>query len=162
MRYKRAFVATLKDVTITRGSDGETATIAYKDPGIYETDLKIGSDIKLMSDQEILDCHNECLMAQEASIEDYVAVEVPLGKPQVTYYERSGQWVPRGEVLRCHVSDDENGKAIIWLDDREFNMEEFGRVLSAFAGWGMRITFVPGSETHQIPLIEIKDLPPDE
>jgi hypothetical protein len=34
---------------------------------------------------------------------------------------------------------------------------EFGRLLTTYAGWGMRIVFVPDDETHQKPTIRIGD-----
>jgi hypothetical protein len=32
---------------------------------------------------------------------------------------------------------------VVEIDDREFTLEEFGKMLVTYAGWGMRIEFVP-------------------
>ena len=66
------------------------------------------------------------------------------------------QWVPRGDVLRCLVSDDD-GEAVIEIDGRDFSLEEFGRMLTTFAGWGMRICFVPEDELAREPEIEVRE-----
>jgi hypothetical protein len=46
------------------------------------------------------------------------------------------------------------------IDDREFTMAEFGRMIATYAGWGMRICFVPEDEVGKKPDIEVKD--PDD
>ncbi len=51
--------------------------------------------------------------------------------------------VPRGGGLRCHVGDDEAGELVIDIDGRVLSLQDFGRMLRVFAGWGMRIAFVP-------------------
>jgi hypothetical protein len=60
-----------------------------------------------MIDEDILELHNDCLEAQQASADsfEWVATEVPPGKPQVKRDRVSGQLVPRGDVLRCHIED---------------------------------------------------------
>ena len=68
----------------------------------------------------------------------HVAVEVPLGSPQIKYFARRYQWCPRGGVLRCLVEDDENGQLVVGIDDQELSLEEFGRMLTTYVGWGMR------------------------
>ena len=65
--------------------------------------------------------------------------------------------MPRGRVLRCHIEDDENGQAMIYIDDQEFSLAEFGALLRCFAGWGMRITFVPEDEVTEQPEIEVRE-----
>ena len=69
--------------------------------------------------------------------------------------------MPRGRVLRCHIKDDENRETVIYIDDREFNLTEFGGLLRFFAGWGMRITFVPEDKVTEQPKIEVHE-PEDE
>ena len=44
------------------------------------------------------------------------------------------QWVPRGRVLRCHIEDDE--KTVIYIDDRAFDLAEFGGLLRFFLPGG--------------------------
>ena len=64
-------------------------------------------------------------------------------------------------MLRCEISDDEEGQTRLYIDDNELSMSEFGKVLSVFNGWGMRITFVPDDELDREPKIEVKE-PKDE
>ncbi len=156
-KIKRPHIAELGEITITR--DGETAIIEYKEPGIGVTHLKIGKEIYQMSDEDVLNCHNDCISAQFESMRNYkyVATEIPPGKPQVEYFDRGCYWTPRGDVLRCEVSCDDNHETAILIDDQEFSMHEFGKMLSTFEGWGMRISFVPEDEIYKSPSIEIKD-----
>jgi hypothetical protein len=86
-----------------------------------------------------------------------VATEAPAGRPQLRYFPESGQWVPRGGVVRCLVEDDEEGQAIIRVDDRELTLAEFGRLLVTHAGWGMRVEFTPADATDQRPRLEVRD-----
>ena len=111
----------------------------------------------------MLDLFNAKMDAQEnlAAEFDSTAVEIPPGKPQVRFVEDSAQWVPRGRVLRCHIEDDENGETVIYIDDRAFDLAEFGGLLRCFAGWGMRITFVPEDQVTEQPKIEVRE-PEDE
>lgn len=64
MKYIEPFIAELGDVTIIRERD--TAVVKYKEKNVYVTNLKIGKDIENMSDQEILDCHNEIIRSKIA------------------------------------------------------------------------------------------------
>jgi hypothetical protein len=54
----------------------------------------------------------------------------------------------RGAVLWCAVHDDDD-QAVIEIDERELSIEEFGRLLKTYAGWGMRISFVPEDELDE-------------
>jgi hypothetical protein len=87
----------------------------------------------------------------------HIAVEVPLGSPQIEYHERSNQWTPRGSVLRCTLDSDEDNRALVQIDDQELAMAEFGRLLATYAGWGMRIEFVPEDEIHRRPRLEVRE-----
>ncbi|MDP1994044.1 MAG: hypothetical protein Q8K40_02225, partial [Ignavibacteria bacterium] len=62
-----------------------------------------------------------------------------------------------GDVLRCLIHDTEKGKLVVEIDGRDFSLDEFGRILTTWAGWGMRIVFVPGNEIEKMPVIEVKD-----
>ena len=156
-RLKKPMIARLDDVTIKR--DGETAVIDYLDLTISGVNLTIGPRIVEMTDQDILDCHNDVLRAQQISMVNYkhVAVEIPEGLPQVRYFAEGDQWVPRGDVLRCLIHDDEDRQPVIEIDDQEFTLEEFGSMLTTFAGWGMRVTFVPTDALGKNPEIVVKD-----
>ena len=93
---KRPHIASLDQVRISRVKD--QAIIEYAESDVYVTHLKLGSKVWQMTDQEILDCFNECIEATEQMRAEYdhVAVEIPLGKPQIEYFEEGQQWTPRG------------------------------------------------------------------
>jgi hypothetical protein len=158
MQIKKPHIATLDEVTITR--DGETAIIEYKKQGIGGVHLTIGKEIHQMTEEDILDCHNDCIHLQLESGRNYkyIATEIPPGKPQVEYSEGACYWTPRGNVLRCQVGfDSDNHETAILIDAQEFSLKEFGKMLSTYEGWGMRIIFVPEDETYKSPPIEIKE-----
>jgi hypothetical protein len=155
---KRPHVASLDEVRITR--EGEYAVIQFADSRISTTNLKLGRNVQRMTDQQILDCFNDCIRAQEQAAAEYehVAVEIPPGKPQIEYFEKGYQWTPRGDVLRCVISDGgPNNEPIIYIDDRELSWHEFGRLMTTYAGWGMRIVVVPDDELHEEPQIEVRE-----
>jgi hypothetical protein len=162
MKRKQRYIATLEEVTITR--DGDSAWIAYKEEGIPETRLQIGPEMSEMSDGEILEAHNECLRAEAKRAAEYkhVAVEVPLGSAQIEYHAGSDQWVPRGGVFRCLIHDDQHGQLVIEIDEQELRLEEFGKLLTTYAGWGMRIEFVPDDELHRHPVREVREPKPED
>lgn len=158
MRLRRPHVASLDQVRITRKYDA--AIIEYVEPGVSTTHFKLGRELQRMTDQEILDCFNEMIEARERLVAEYkhVAIEIPPGKPQIKYFEKGDQWVPRGDVLRCIVDDGgPDNEPIIYIDDRELSWREFGRLLTTHAGWGMRVIFMPDHETHLEPRIEVRE-----
>jgi len=159
--WKRPFVASLDQVRISR--EGDVAVIHYAAADIGDVRLKLGPDVCGMSDQAILEAHNEVLRAQEQLRAQYehVAVEVPLGRPQLHRDPRIDHWLARGDVLRCIISDGgPDYETTICIDDHELSMKEFGEVLSTFNGWGMRVVIVPDDELHERPMIEVRE--PDE
>jgi len=163
MRMKRLHVASLDEVRISR--DGVDAIIEYADPTVSTTCLRLGPEVQHMTDQEILDRLNETIVAMEQAAAEYehVAVEVPPGRPQIEYSERSMQWTPRGGVLRCIIDDGgPDGEPIIHIDEHELSLDEFGKLLCTYAGWGMRITFVPDDELHEEPHVEVREPEEDE
>lgn len=62
---------------------------------------------------------------------------------------------------RPHSTDDDGQTAII-IDGQEFPLEEFGKILSAHEGWGMRIAFVEVDELHRQPRIAVREPGQDE
>jgi hypothetical protein len=162
MKRRERYTASWDEVTITR--DGDYAWIAYKEEGIGATRLQIGPEIAEMSDREILELHNEFLRAQAKRAAEYkhVAVEVPLGSAQIEYVDRRDQWVPRGGVLRCLIHDDEEHQSVVEIDEQELHLEQFGKLLTTYAGWGMRIEFVPEDEVHRRPVHEVREPKPEE
>jgi len=161
VRLKKPCIASPEQVRITR--EGEYAIIEYADSSIMTVHFKIGPEIGKMTDQDILDLHNDIVRTREemAAGYEHVGVEIPLGRPQIEYHPRADQWTPRGGVLRCVIGDggSEEGP-IFYIDDEELTLREFGRLLSTYAGWGIRIIFVPDDRLMEQPPIEIRD--PDE
>ena len=117
-----------------------------------------------MSDGEILELHNQGLPNDARQTAEYkqVAVEVPLGSAQIEYFARADQWVPRGGVLRCLIQDDEHGQLVVKIDEQALPLKQFGKLLATYAGWGMRIEFVPEDEVHRRPVLEVREPTPEE
>lgn len=86
--------------------------------------------------------------------------EIPPGLPQIAYSERSAQWVPRGQVLRCQIEGDAEEGTIVQIDDVELDMAAFGRMLQVYCGFGMRIAFVDEEEVTEEPEIVVRE--PDD
>jgi hypothetical protein len=154
---KVRYIARLPDVVVTR--DGDFARIEYKERDIAATLLEIGPEIHEMSDSEIVELHNEGLRDKAIAASEYkqVAVEVPLGSAQIEYFARCDQWVPRGSVLRCLIRDDSHGQLLIRVDERDLRLKQFGKLLTTYEGWGMRIEFVPVEEVHRRPVVEVRE-----
>jgi len=157
MRPKRPTHVLIDQVRITR--DGNTATIDHADPNLSGAHLTIGPQIAAMTDADIVEMYNDILDSQWALLQEWdkTVVEEPPGEPQIDYHENSDQWAPRGEVLRCIVDDGgPDGEVIIHIDDKELSLREFGRLLSVYAGWGMRIAFVPEEFVMENPKVKIR------
>ena len=136
MRKKAPRQASLDEVRITR-EDG-IAVIEHADPNVSVSRVSIGPLLKTMSDAAALDLFNRMIEAQEkiAAGYDRVAIEIPPGRPQISFSESSSQWVPRGRILRCHIEDDEGGETAVYIDDRKLDLGEFGRLLNFYARMG--------------------------
>ena len=157
-RLKKPRTAALDEVRISREADA--AIIDHVDSSVSSTRLVLGPQVHSMSDAEILEIFNGTVRDRERALAECpnVVVEVPPGVPQVRYFDKGDQWVPRGDVLRCVLEDGGlHGEAAIWIDDREFTLHEFGRMLTTHSGWGMRIAFVPEERLHEAPGIEVRD-----
>jgi hypothetical protein len=156
-RKKRPGRMNLDAVRIER--QGDTAILTPRDPSMAVTHFQLGPLLADMSDQEILACFNLTITAQDRLADEhpYVAIEVPPGRPQISYFPDGDQWVPRGGVVRCVVDSDEEGQAIIYVDDQELSLAEFGSLLTTYAGWGMRIEFTPEDATDRRPRLEVRD-----
>src|SRR5689334_10854093 len=104
---KRPHAASLDEVRITRR--GDAAVIQYADDSVATTHFTIGAEkLAKMTDEQILDLWNSGIEATEQHRRtfNYVATELPAGKPQVEFFERGNQWTPRGHVLRCEILSD--------------------------------------------------------
>lgn len=159
--FRRPHPASPDEVRFTR--NGDVLVVEYADDAIMTTHLRVGADkLAGMSDDDLLTYWNEFCEAEEAFRRSYkyVATEIPLGKPQLRLSPHTNTWVPRGHVLRCvwhEYFDDQPDDPCLTIDGRDYTLAEFGRILTTFAGWGMRIEFVPDDELHQRPRIKVKD-----
>lgn len=162
MRKKRPVAAKLEDVIIRRKAT--SVEIEYKDPEVASVTLELGRPVSEMNDEDILDLFNKGLRAQRRMrvAYDHKAIEIPEGKPQIKFSEGCRQWVPRGDVLRCIVEDWPPGGTTIIIDEHELSLEEFGKMLNTYAGWGMRIVFVPDDELGRIPDIVVCEAEEEE
>ena len=157
MRLKKPTRAVIDQARITRVRND--AIIDHADASISETRITIGPAITTMTDREIIDVFNAILAAQEQLLAawDKTVNQEPPGEKQIDYHEDSGQWVPRGDVLRCIIDDGgPEGEVTIHIDDKELSLAEFGRMLRVHAGWGMRIAFVPEEFISENPKVEIR------
>ena len=137
MRLKKPIRISIDQVRITR--EGNEAIIDHADEGVSGVHLTIGPEIAAMTDSDIVNLYNDILASQGQLLAEWdrTVVEEPVGEKQIDYHESSGQWVPRGDVLRCIISDGgHDGEATIHIDDRELSLREFGRLLAVHAGWG--------------------------
>ncbi len=69
--------------------------------------------------------------------------------------------MPGAGGLRCQVEEDENGQLVVGIDDQQLSLEGFGRMLTTYAGWGMRIEFVPEDQLHRRPALEVREPDPE-
>jgi hypothetical protein len=158
MRKRRPPVASLDDVTIRR--EGDDAIIDFRDPTIATTHFRLGPSVHRLTDQQILNRFNKIVAAEQkaANSRRHVVIEIPSGRPQICYVAAADQWTPRGGVLRCVVDDSgPDGEAVIHIDDESLSLSAFGRLLCTYAGWGMRIVFVPDEEIAVEPRIAIEE-----
>ena len=60
------------------------------------------------------------------------------------------------------IEDDEDDELLVYIDDQELRLQEFGRLLRTYAGWGMRITFVPDDRITDKPEVEVREPDADQ
>lgn len=151
------------EVKISR--EGNSAVFTYADEAMGGgMNLKIGPEVARMTDAELLSRHNDIAESMELSRQQYehIAVEIPVGKPQIEFNKQCQQWSMRGDVLRAYISDCTNPdtnwlEPIIEVDGKELSWQEFGKMITTFSGWGMRLTIVPDNELHVLPDIQIME-----
>jgi hypothetical protein len=154
-------VVSMDEVKICREADH--AIFSYADETMGGWNIKIGPKVQSMNDQELLEYHNNLALDMEAHRRDYkhVAVEIPIGKPQIEFNKRCQQWNMRGDVLRCYIEDtraDDGGfEPVVEVDDKKLSWKEFGKLLTTHAGWGMRLIIVPDDELHEVPNIQMME-----
>lgn len=160
---KRPFVASIDQIRITR--QGDTAIIEYADDTVATTHLKMGAQkLAGMTDEQLLDWWNENIEAREEHRQSltYTATEIPVGKPQVEFFDDADQWTPRGHVVRCQILSDavirpDVNEPFVSIDGRDFTLGEFMTLVGTFGGWGMRIEFVPQDELHLRPKLKVRE-----
>lgn len=152
---------TIDEVKISR--EGKSVVFTYADDQLTGRRLRVGSELGEMTDVEILELHNDVTrtIQERKQSYDHVAVEIPVGQSQIEYSEQIKQWNMSGDVLRCYLEDTTNKETgarepIVEIDDKTLSWQEFGKMLSTFAGWGMRLVIVPDDELHEIPDIQVK------
>lgn len=163
-RPKRPHIASMEEVRITR--EGDAAVIEYADASVAKTHFGLGAEkLAKMTDEDVLDVWNDHLENMEAHRRAYehVVTEIPVGKPQVKYFARGDQWVPRGHALRCEILSDgiepSLDEPFVTIDNRDFTLAEFMKMVGTFGGWGMRIEFVPDDELHIRPKLKVREPP---
>jgi hypothetical protein len=136
----------------------EPATPAPRDPNLAVSHLQGVPELAETRDKNILPFSSTSIAAQEqfADEHEYIATEIPPGEPQIRYYPKTRQWLSRGEVIRC-VLKDVNGRVVICSDDNELSLDDLGTLLLTYAGWGMRIEFMPDDAIEERPPVEIND-----
>jgi hypothetical protein len=160
-RPRRPHKASPDEIKITR--DGDYAIIVYADESVATTHLKMGSEkLAVMTDEQILDFWNTGIEARDTVMAAYehVAVEIPIGKPQLKYEERSDQWVPRGNVVKGVVLGSDGSDIedeFVTVDGKDLTIREFARMMMTFGGWGFRIVFVPDHDIHDEPEVEVRE-----
>jgi hypothetical protein len=163
---KPPFVASADQVRITR--DGDNAIVEYADESVATTHINIGAArLAAMTDDELLAFWNDHIEAGEIQRRalTYTATEIPVGKPQVEFFEGGNQWTPRGQVVRCEIISDaatEPGldEPFVSIDGRDFTLAEFMTMVGTFGGWGMRLEFVPDDELHKRPKLKVREPDP--
>ena len=157
MRLKRPHRVSREEVRITR--EGDTAVFEYVDPSIRSVGLKIGPELATMTDTEVFERFDEMLETRDEFMAgvDRTLTEIPPGRPQIEYDEFFGQWSLRGQVLRCHIADDGERGTVFCIDDEELDMAAFGRMLTTFSGFGMRIALVDEDDVEYRPEIVVRE-----
>ena len=85
------------------GRAGADALVRAAAEAVTVTHLRVGQRLRGMRDDDGLALTNAGIEATEKLMRGYkhIAVEVPLGSPQIEWSPWSKHWVPRGDVLRA-------------------------------------------------------------
>jgi hypothetical protein len=167
-KLRRPHIASPDEVKITR--NGDTAVFEYADPRVATTHLRMeAAELAKMTDGDLLAFWNDKIAATDELIrtqKPFTLTEIPVGKPQVEYSEKCDQWVPRGHVVRAVILSDAAiepnlDEPFVCVDDRDYTLREFFKMVGTFGGWGMRIAFVPDDEIHEQPRVRTRE-PEDE
>jgi hypothetical protein len=139
--------------------NGEWLQVQYPEPDIPSYHFHLGPGLVNLTEQELVDIWNDHLRTMPSPTADYkqLAIEDPMGSPQAEAEAGSGQPVLRREVVRCAIHDNADNMPVIEIDGRKLSWEEFGKLIVTYAGWGMRIAFVPDDELHHEPETEVRE-----
>jgi hypothetical protein len=162
-KLRRPHVASPDEIKITR--KGDTAIFEYADPRVGTTNFTMEpGKLATMNDAELLAYWNGRIEASDEfrRTQKFTLTEIPIGKPQVEYRPDTDQWMPRGHVVRAVVVTDcaiepALDEPFVCIDDRDFTLREFFKMVGTFGGWGMRIAFVADDETHERPKIKVRE-----
>lgn len=90
-------------------------------------------------------------------------VEIADGEPQLKQMAMSKHWVPAGDVLRCIVDWDSNGRGedglgelAIRIDDKLLTGRQFLDLIETYEGWGMRIEFMHPNRLTNPPEVLVR------
>jgi hypothetical protein len=126
-------------VTIRRHVD--TAVIEFAD-GERIVNFVLDCLVDELSDKEIINRYNACIISTFESAADWQPVEIVEGRPQIKYDLRyGGFWSAEGQVLRCVIerNDDYPLEPVVRIDQHKLSWSEFGQLVSSYCDWGMRI-----------------------
>jgi hypothetical protein len=160
-RPRRPHKASPDEIKITR--EGDYAIIAYADENVATTHFKMGREkLAVMTDEQILDFWNTGIEARDEVMAayDHIAVEIPMGKPQLKFEERSNQWVPRGDIVKGVILGSDGTDIedeFVTVDGRDLTIREFARMMMTFGGWGFRLVFMPDTHIHDEPEVEVRE-----
>lgn len=91
----------------------------------------------------------------------YVAIEVPLGRPQLAWFEWDDRVEARGDVVRAEILDlpPERGhpSPVLSIDGDVVSWADLGEIVAARVGSGLRLVFVPVVELDVAPVIAVVD-----
>lgn len=154
MGRKRQKVAFAKEVTIERR--GETAVIEFLDQQYAGTYLTIGPKINNMTDADILRLYNEIVLGQQRMIAESRPREMKEGLPQVGIDPYYKTLITHSETLRCELTSGEShDELVVEIDDKKLSWNEFGKLISPYIGWAMRVQFLPAEQLADPPKPEI-------
>lgn len=154
----RPRTATMEEVTIRR--EGDIAVITFSDPEYGGINLDFGFPVELMTDSEILERYNEMVLAQLEFAAKWRPTEIADGRPQIRFDRRYRQWLAEGHVLRCVVGESrDRDEPTIRIDNHELTLQQFGRIIASFQGWGMRIVFVSDDQLCDPPTPQVRKAP---
>ena len=94
-------------------------------PSVRVVNLSVGAALGTMTDAEVLDLFKRVARSSgraRGGPRPDLDGDSRLGVRRSSTGERSDQWVPRGEVLRCHI-EDEDERPVILVDDAKLDLE---------------------------------------